>query len=182
MNNVDLNTDASRIYDHIYGHIASKENYKITNATKSSRIEKILTTMDFDEKTILRACCKYFNYDETFEMAAKVSKIDKKRLAKYYKLAKRHMYSPNNIRLAVPGFYNITKLNQKSLTKEDFYGQQYIVTALNKSGIDTREKLLKHLSLGWYYLWSIPGCGDNARQYILMAIDKWNEDDNNERN
>jgi hypothetical protein len=93
---------------------------------------------------------------------------------KDYQIAKRHMYAPNSIRIAIPKFYKI-KINHEEtkLHKSDFDDQKYIMTALEKSGIDTREKLFKHISLGWYYLWTIPGCGDAARQSILMAIDKW---------
>ena len=176
MINNDSVTEASKVYDKIYAHIASKEKYTISNTTKASRIEKILNEFDFEERTALRCCCRYSDIN----VAVKISGIDKKVLSKNYKLARRHMYAPNNIQIAVPKFYKLKLKNETKLTKYDFGGQQYILTALLKAGIDTKEKLYKHLSLGWYYLWTIPGCGDNARQYILMAIDKWNEEDNNE--
>lgn len=170
---IERNTEASHIYDVIYGPIANKENYKVSNSTKSARIEQILATMDFEEKTVLRACCKYQGLYSS-GTASKVTKIEQKRLAKIYKQARRHMYAPNNIRIAIPKFYKISKVHQKKLSEYDFDGQKYIYTALLKSGLDTKEKLVKHLSLGWYYLWTIPGCGDNARQTILLTIDKWN--------
>lgn len=63
--------------------------------------------------------------------------------------------------------------DDKFIVKMDLDGAQYIVTALRKSGIFTKKQLYKHLSLGYYYLWSIPGCGNVAIQKILKAIDKW---------
>lgn len=170
-------TDASKIYDVVYGHIASITKTKIKNSTKSARVEKILATMDFDEATALRLCCKNslrFT-DPHFERIAKISGIDRKKLVKDYNLGTRHMLSPNNIRIAVPSFYNLKgKNNTRTEIKDSDFGQQkYIKTRLNNSGIYTREVLLRHLSLGWYYLWTIPGCGDNARMSILLAIDKW---------
>ena len=171
----DSSTEASKIYDDVYGHIAIKEHYKITNRTKSARIEKILADMEFEEKTALRCYCKYKGLSNGINIAAKVSKVSKKKLLKSYKLAKRHMYAPNNIKIAIPRFYKLRKKNQRRLTEYDFDGQKYILNALLKSGIDTKEKLYKHLSLGWYYLCTIPGCGSNARISILSAIDRWRD-------
>jgi hypothetical protein len=84
------------------------------------------------------------------------------------------MYSPLNIKIAVPTYYTIRSKKKTPLCVEDFDDKKYILNALKKSGIIYREQLLRHLDIGWYYLWTIPRCGDNARQIILQAIDRWN--------
>lgn len=168
---VDLPTDASYIYDMIYGHL--NKNNKLSSSTKSARIEKILADMDFEEKTVIRACCRYETIGAGIDVAVKMTNINRKKVIRLFKQIKRHMYSPLNISIAIPNFYKLKLNDETKFTDSDFGGQKYISRALIKAGLDTREKLYKHLSLGWYYLWTIPGCGDNARQSILISIDNW---------
>jgi hypothetical protein len=164
-------TEYSKIYDEIYGNFAKKEKYEVTTEYKGEIMDYIFSDMSFQDSTAIKAYCKYHD----FNRAAKISGMDKKVLMKNYEVARRHMYSPKNIATAINGYYIINKKNQYELKAEDFGGSKYIITALNKSGIHTKEQLYKHLSNGWWYLWTIPGCGDGARQKILTAIDKWNE-------
>jgi len=177
INKLGTPTEASRIYDHYYAHLAAKENYEITNDYKTLIIEDIFKQLDYDYKEAIRLNVKNANI-----MNPSVwKKIDKKTYAKNLAIGNRHMMSPLSIGKAISGFYSNKSLCKTLLTKWDFGGKQYIITALNKkSEIYYKEQLLKHLSMGWHYLWTIPGCGDGARQSILEAIDKWNEKEDNQ--
>lgn len=165
-------TEYSKIYDEIYGPFAEKEKYEVTTEYKGEIIDYIFSDIDFQYTTALRAFIKY-HHDYT--IASKMSKIDKKTLMKNYEIGRKRMFAPKHIASAINGYYDIKKKDQHILTAEDFGRAKYVVTALNKSGIYTKEQLYKHLSNGWWYLWTIPGVGDGARQKILTAIDRWNE-------
>ena len=168
---LDVPTEYSKLYDEIYGTIAYKKRYRCSTSTKSDRMDRILSQLDYKDVVSIRSYYKYHDFGK----AAKLSGMDKRILAKNFDIAKRHLYSPKLITIAMPYYYSIAKSDtQHKLTIDDFEGNKYILSALERSGLDTRERLLKHLANGWYFLWTIPGCGDNARQCILMAIDKWN--------
>ena len=171
----DSATEYSRIYDYFYKKFADRVKYKITNGSKVKIIDQIFKDISWDFQTAIRAGVKYNGFSTWTK--TKITKIEAKQLAKTFDTAMKHMYSPNNIRLAVPKYYNIRSKKKTPLTKEDFGHKTYVLTALQRSGIIYREQLLKHLDIGWYYLWTIPGCGDVARQIILRAIDKWNGKD-----
>lgn len=185
-----------RIYDYFYNKVRefNKQLYvnnnlydeiTMTDEKKTEVITEILDSLPFDESDAIQICVHHSNFMNKSIWGGR----DKKKVIKQFETATKHMYSPINIAKAVPDFYispeklfekyDVPSYNsfdtEKILTKEDFGNKQYIITALNKSGIYTQYQLLKHLSLGWYYLWTIPGCGDGARQQILMAVDRWNK-------
>ena len=167
----EIQTEYSKIYDHFYKRIADKVGYKITNATKVKIIDRIFKDLSWDDQTAIRATIKYEGYNRN--TTSKITGIESKKLFKSFDIASRHMYYPKNIKLAVPKYYTVRSKKKKVLTAEDFGGKKYVLNALSKSGIIYKEQLMKHLELGWYYLWTIPGCGDVARQIILKAIDRW---------
>lgn len=162
-------TDYSKLYDQIYGRFATQRKYSVTTDYKATLMDNIFTTLPVDEITAVRVMLKgYGSYDH----AAKIAKMDKKVLLKSYELGMKHLLSPNNIAIAVNGYYDI-KGTKTPITKWDFDERQYIVSGLAKSGIIYREQLYRHIDNGWYFLWTIPRCGDVARQSILKAFDKW---------
>ena len=170
----------SKIYDQFYSQFAKQAKYKITNKTKVNIIANIFEHMSLSDQIAIRSAIVY-HYN--FELAAKnLNGMSKKKLSQQYETAVFHMYYPSNISLAVPKYYKVntkTKNPHIVLKESDFGGNKYIITALEKkSGIIYREQLLKHLSNGYLFLWTLPGCGDKARRSILMAIDKWNGIDN----
>lgn len=171
VNPADIPTEGSKIYDYFYKEFAVQSKYKISNEYKASIIETIFRELDYDYKEAVRV----FIRNNKYANSAVWSGYDKKTIIKRFEVAKRHMWSPKNIELAVNGYYTDKKLCKTRLTKRDFGDKTYILNALaNKSGIMYKEQLLKHLDNGWYFLWCIPGCGDGARKEILIAIDKWN--------
>lgn len=168
----NLPTDYSKIYDYFYRKFADQVFYKIKNPTKSKVIDTIFRSLSWDDQQAIRARVKYSSH--TYDHMSKITGIPKKKLQKNMDIATRHMYSPQNISIAVPRYYKIKSKKQHKITEFDFDGNKYIANRLIDAGLDTREKLNRHLKNGWYYLWTIPGCGDSSRQRILMAIDKWN--------
>ena len=171
MNN-SLPTDYSKIYDYFYKKFAYQVFYTVKNPTKSKVIDKIFRNMSWDDQEVIRARVKYASL--SYDKIVKMTGIPKVKLIKKMDNATRHMYSPQNISIAVPRYYKIKSKKQHKITEFDFDGNKYIANRLIEAGLDTREKLNRHLKNGWYYLWTIPGCGDSSRQKILMAIDKWN--------
>lgn len=170
MNN-NLPTDYSKIYDYFYKKFADQVFYSIKNPTKSKVIDNIFRNMSWDDQEVIRARVKYASL--SYDKIVKMTGIPKVKLTKKMDNATRHMYSPQNISIAVPRYYKIKSKNQHKITEADFGGNKYITNRLIEAGLDTREKLLRHLHNGWYFLWTIPGCGDNSRQKILLAIDRW---------
>ena len=164
-------TNNSKIYDYFYKRFTDHIKCEVATSTKSKRIDEIMSDLNWDDQEVIRARIKYSNLN--YDTMSKITNIPKKKLIKKMDIATKHMYSPKNIRIAVPKYYKITKKNQTKLTESDFGSSIYILNRLHESGIMTREQLFRHLELGWYYLWTIPGCGDASRQIILMAIDKW---------
>lgn len=179
INKLGTPTEASRIYDYYYGKLAADNNYEISNDYKTLIIEDIFKQLDYEYKEAIRLNVKNRNITHPNVWKKVMSKYVYKVYAKNLAIGNKHMMSPLSIEKAVAGFYSNKSLCKTPLTKWDFGGKQYIITALNKkSEIYYREQLLKHLSMGWHYLWTIPGCGDGARQSILEAIDRWNEKEN----
>jgi hypothetical protein len=171
VNRFDTPSENSKIYDYFYKEFAVKSKYKISNEYKATIIEEIFKDLDYDFKEAVRIYLRNRNYANPSVW----KKYDKKAIVKKFELVKRHMWSPKNIELAVKGYYSNKRLCKTKLTKYDFGDKAYILNALvNKYGIEYKEQLLKHLNNGWFFLWCIPGCGDGARQEILIAIDKWN--------
>lgn len=160
----------AKIYDHFYGKFAKQKKYVITDAYKSEIISHIITYggVSFNDLAIIDA---FMIYKTPLHVTKVLKQYTIGQANKAYDIAVRHMYSPQNIAMAVNGYYNVK--NGTKISEYDFGGKKYIVRALNKAGIEYREQLYKHLSNGWYYLWTIPGCGDAARQKILIAIDDW---------
>lgn len=168
------------IFDYFYGKFIKsmrnrgKKPFVVSINKQMYVIDNILTSMPYEYSNAIKLKMKYGN----FITASKVSSIDKKKLSGYYDTAVKRMYSPKNIEMAVPGYYpkprtEEDEANFHRLTEADFGNCKYILTALHKSNIYYREQLMQHFSLSWFYLWTIPGCGDGARQKILLAIDKW---------
>lgn len=169
---MDKPTYITKVYDYFYGSFAAEIGYKASNAVKSRAMDEILSTLEWDQKNAIEAMCRYHKP----RIASKMTGKDKRRLTKQYDLAVKHMYCPSNISIAVPEYFAMDK--GTLLTADDFFGKKYILNALNnKCGIIYREQLLNHLDNGWFYLYCLSGCGDIARQYILMAIDRWNGKD-----
>lgn len=166
---LDTPTEYSRLYDNLYGQFAKQKKYVVTDEYKSVLMDNIFTTLPENEQTAIKLITRGHSYDH----AAKLARMDKKVLVKSYTTGYRHLQSPQNIAIAVNGYYDITSGPKTPLTEEDFGNRKYVLTALKKAGIIYREQLFKHLNNGWRYLWTIPGCGDGARQYILTAIDRW---------
>lgn len=155
----------------VYGDTLHLTEENITRFQYINLIQ-LVYHLELSEQIAIKAYCRYGDYHK----ASKMTKIDQKILARSVESAIRHLRGPQCISFLDPSYYDkytIKGGNVHPLSKYDFGGKQYIVTALNNCGIKTREALLKHLSNGWYYLWTIPGCGDTARQYILMALDQW---------
>ena len=167
----EYNSENAKIYDKYYLSLAKKAKYRVGLTRKVKAIDKILRDLSWDDQQIIRACSRYCNY----HTASVITKIDKKKLIKGLDTATRHLYSPENISIAIPKYYKI-KGKVTEFTDSDFSGNRYIRNRLVISGITCREQLLKHLEAGWYYLWTIPGIGDASRQRILMTLDKWNEE------
>ena len=171
-----------RIYDHYYGKFVKsmnrnkrKRSFSVSPSRQVQVIDTILSSLSYEHANALKLMIRWNDLTK----ASKVSSIPKSKIGKYYETATRHMYSPKNIELAVPGYFPKPRTEKDKetftlLKAEDFGNCKYIVSALQKkSDIYYREQLMKHISAGWYYLWTIPGCGDAARMKILMAIDKW---------
>ena len=169
------------IFDTFYGKFVrsmrtrGKKAFVVSINKQIYVIDNILASMPYEYSNAIKLKMKYGN----FITASKVSSISKKMLTSYYDTAVKHIYAPKNIEMAVPGYYPKPRTeedeteNYHRLTEADFGNCKYIITALHKSNIYYREQLMQHLSLSWFYLWTIPGCGDGARQKILLAIDKW---------
>ena len=169
-----MNKQNVKIYDYFYSMVirTSKLKVEISDEEKSKAIDDIFNDMDFEDINAIRTITHHRDI-----MNPSIWKgVDKKKIHKKYETAWKRMYYPQHIAIAVPWFYEtepyviVEKPNFK-LKEEDFDGKKYIITALNKSGIYYRYQLKKHLSLGWRYLWTIPGIGDGAKQTILTAID-----------
>jgi hypothetical protein len=161
-------TDYANIYDKYYGKFAEKIKYSISEGTKTTIIGRIFKTLPFQDQQAILIMVRYKSY----EIASRILGIDKRKLIKNYDIAVRHLYSPKNITKAAPKYYTMPKTHRTEITSDDF--ENRILNSLKKSGIIYREQLYRHLDMGYYYLWTIPGCGDAARQKILMTIDKWN--------
>lgn len=168
-------TDYTKIYNYFYEKFAKQKKYEISDQTKADIIDMIFNDISFSEQIAIKSVIRFKSYVNGYDAASKSTGIPKSTLMKQFETATKHMYSPKNIGTAVNGYYYVRGA-ETILTKMDFSGKQYIVTALERAGIRSREQLFKHLNNGWYYLWTIPGCGDGARQKILMAIDKWKLD------
>lgn len=164
------------VYETFYGTIRKRLTFSDelstpTDAKKVEMIKEILADMPYINQIAIISCTNY----STYHAASSITGIEVNRLKKSFELGIKILHYPKNIEIAIPGFYNygIEEDYCTPLRKEMFGDRKYIVTALNKSSIVYKEQLMRHLSLGWYYLWSIPGCGDAARQAILKAIDNW---------
>lgn len=168
---IGTTTKYTELYNTIYGKFAKQRGYKISNKFKIIIMDRIFTNIPENEAIAVKILSKGYTYDQ----AAKLAKMDKKVLLKSYDLAMKHLMSPKNISIAVHNYYKVRKKKVTKFTEADFGGRKYIITALERSGITCREQLYMHLDNGWYYLWTIPGCGDAARQAILKAIDTWDE-------
>lgn len=177
-------TEYEKLYYCFYEKFVNQIGYKPSKTEINDGIAAIISNLEWSEAEVLRAYARYVfskkpaKDDTIFGLAERNTGISSKKLYKKFNIAKRHLYAPNNISLLVPNYYKLPPKDVREyhkLTKEDFDGSKYIVTALNKSQIYYMEQLKKHLSNGWYYLWTIPGIGDNGRQKILIAIDNWNK-------
>ena len=196
------NTLNVKIYDHFYGYLAKREGIKeLDDDTKVTVIESILHNEEWAVSNAIRAYINYnCNIDKAVKNTGIDKKELKKHFntgcrhmyfpnniaeaipnfySKYINNLDLYTDKKGDIRivgtkqLASEVLCTIDKKQDKFISKLDFNGAQYIVNALHKSGIYTKRQLYKHLSLGYYYLWSIPGCGNIAIQKILRAIDKW---------
>ena len=136
------------IYEHFYGKFVrsmrGKRPFRVSPQRQVTVIDTVLASLPYEYANAVRLKMKYLN----FTTASKVSSIPKKKLTSYYDTAVKRMLSPKNIELAVPGYY------PKPRTEEE-------------------EVNFHRLTTTWFHLWTIPGCGDGARQKILLAIDKW---------
>ena len=149
-----------------------KVNPELSDEEKTKAINTIFDTLSFEDKNAIRIRIHH----RKFMNQAVWKGTDKKKILKQFETAWTRMYYPKNIAIAIPWFYDIPPYitdgkATMAINKDDFGGKKYIVTALNKSGIYYRCQLKKHLSLGWRYLWTIPGIGNYAKQIILTAID-----------
>lgn len=168
INKLGVSTKYVKIYDHVYSKFAKEKSYEPSNAYKTEIIATIFNKMEMRHSMAIEAYVRY----KDFKKAAKMMGCSPKLFSNVYDNAMRHMYSPQNIATAVLNYYEIEG-DETPLTDFDFGGRKYIMTALGKAGLYSKERLMKHLSNGYYYLWTIPGCGDVARQTILIAVDKW---------
>ncbi|MBR6289165.1 MAG: sigma-70 family RNA polymerase sigma factor [Acholeplasmatales bacterium] len=158
-----------RIYDDIYRKFAEQMKDYDENDNHIAVVAVVVDNLPPHEQIAIRSFYRYGDYHK----AAKMTNVDQKTFSKSVSSARRHLESPNNIALVVPDYYKIDYDNSKALTKEDFGNKQYVITQLHRSGIYYKEQLIKHLSNGWNYLWTIPGCGEGARKLILLALDNW---------
>ena len=131
----------------------------------------VVSNLPLHEEIAIRSFYRYGDYHK----ASKMTNVDQKTFSKSVSSARRHLESPNNIATVVLNYYgfNINMSESQVLTKEDFGNSHRVVNSLNKSGIYYKVQLILHLSNGWHYLWTIPGCGEGARKLILLALDKW---------
>lgn len=168
-------TEYSKIYNYFYTKFyndVKKTGVGIKNNTKTARIRKILAELKYEDRIDI---LDYFHYKQYKNPNAWKSRgIDMKKLTKRFEVCSRYMYNPKFIEIAAPGYYTRFSDKDTKFNELDFGGKKYIVTALNKAGIYNKDQLYAHLKHGWYYLWTIPGCGDGARQRILMTLDEWN--------
>ena len=168
INKLGVGTKYVKIYDHVYSRFAKEKSYEPSNAYKIEIISTIFNNMDMRHSMAIEAYVRY----KDFKKAAKILNCSPKLFSNVYDTAMRRMYSPQNIATAVLNYYEVQ--GQETLLKDsDFGGRKYIITALDKAGLYSKERLMKHLTNGYYYLWTIPGCGDVARQRILMTVDAW---------
>jgi hypothetical protein len=164
------NTDYTLIYDKYYKNFASRIKYNPAQSTKIKAIDKVFWNLSWNDQNIIRACTKY--HDNT-SVISKIMEIPKKKIGKMIVSAEKHIYSPINIAIAVPRYY---KLRKKQIPiKESDFDNKYLYNRLIASGLDTREKILRHIEDGYYLLWTIPGCGDESKIKLLTVIDKWKE-------
>ena len=163
-------TDYTMIYDKYYSRLASKIKYKPAQSTKVKAIDEIFWSLSWNDQQIIRACTKY--HDNTAVMS-KMMEWPKKKISKAIITAERHIYSPLNIAIAIPRYYS---LGRGKFIKESDFDNKYLFNRLIKSGLDTREKILRHIEDGYYLLWTIPGCGDESKIKLLTVIDKWKEE------
>ena len=163
----------SKEYKNIYLDLYKKfaiqmDDYK-TDTKYISKVSSVVETLPISEQIAIRAYYRYGDYHKASEM----TKVEQKTFSKSISSAKRHLESPINIATVVPGYYDTDIQNRTTLSLADFNNKQRVINSLNKAGIFYKEQLIKHLSNGWNYLWTIPGCGEGARKLILLALDKW---------
>jgi len=185
--NINKNTEYLKIYEYFYDKFLKQTKLTLTREEKINAIDAIMDSLSWNDSNVLRLYIRYSYtiknlYIEPYSIfgtASKMSNIPENKLRKSFEIATRHMYAPDFIVAAVPTYYKCGKDLVKVpalLTKDDFGNKKYILTALNKQGFMHNYELKRHLSNGWYYLWTIPGIGDAARQKILMAINKWEKE------
>lgn len=169
------------IYDYFYTNRFPKEfkDYNPTTQDKNSIMLEIFKDHFEIEDNIRNYMhnIRYSNINAWKKTKGTTDEVAKKErraiMKKFDSTSNKFMYNPNNIRLAIPNFYK-TEYNAEHLLKiEDFGNKKYILTALHKSSIYTREELLAHLRYGYTLLFTIPGCGQGAIQNILHAMDVW---------
>ena len=163
-------TDYTMIYDKYYKKFAEKINYHPALSTKIKAVDKIFWTLSWNDQQVIRANTRY---GENITIMYKMTKISKKKLAKSLVTAEKHIYSPINIAIAVPRYYNLRK--RQTPIKESDFNNKYLYNRLIACGLDTREKILRHIEEGYFLLWTIPGCGDESKIKLLTVIDKWKE-------
>lgn len=165
-----------KIFNNYYGKICEDMPVRLADNQKAEGMRLILSTIPYNYQIAVVSCNQY----STYHAASKMTNIPETKLRKNLDMGIKYIYYPKNIKIANQYFYNIShicdkiKENPTFLTAETFDNRKYIITALNRSGIMYKEQLMRHLSLGWFYLWTIPGIGDAAKQTILKTIDKWN--------
>ena len=185
--NINKNTEYLKIYEYFYDKFLKQTKLTLTRDEKINAIDAIMDSLSWNDSNVLRLYIRYYytikksNIEPytIFGVASKMSGIPENKLRKLFDIATRHMYAPDFIVTAVPTYYKYSKDLVEVpalLIKEDFGNKKYIVTALNKQGFMYNYELKRHLSNGWYYLWTIPGIGDAARQQILITINKWEEE------
>lgn len=166
-----INTNYTKLYNRYYQPLADQVNYKISDRTKILRMSIILKNLTFEDYTALTA------FLNTYSRKSRAYTYTDKQIYKWYEVAIKHIYHPKNIAIAIPKYYKVPKKKSTLLRLDDFNGKKYILNALDKkSNFIYREQLLRHLSNGYHFLWTIPGCGDEARKTILMALDKWRKE------
>ena len=166
------NKEYTRIYNELYKKFAKQmPDYKENgDEFYIENMQTVINRLPVSEQIAIRSYYRYGNYHR----ASAMTKVEQKTFSKSISSARRHLESPNNINTIVPGYYSIDLPEEPTkLTKEDFGNNQRIVNRLEESNIFYKEQLIKHLSNGWNYLWTIPGCGEGARKLILLALDKW---------
>lgn len=170
-----MNKNNVKVYDHFYSTMLIKELMSrktkldsFTNQDKSTAIEKIFENFSIEEQYAIKITIDHMGYLNQGIW----KEVDKKKLMRKFEKLSKRMYNPQNIAIAIPGYYDLKRnTTSKTIVKSDFGNKSYIVTALNKSGITHRCQLQKHLSNGWRFLWTIPGIGPGAMWSILEAID-----------